>query len=122
MLQCSHYQLCPRGIFYSKDVEIIFTHGKIENFISTLDRITIRRVYKLFMHLEQLGHQIRMPFSKSIGDGLFELRLKGSIPIRIIYAFHGDTALILNIFIKKTWLIPHREIQYAQNILKEYLA
>lgn len=107
------------GIFY---MEIIYSHGKIEDFISNLDEMTVRRVYKLISRLEQLGGEIRMPYSKNIGDGLFELRLPGSVQVRIIYAFHGGTAVLLNIFIKKIWGIPRREIEYARNILKQYLA
>jgi len=103
-------------------MEIVYSHGKIKEFIDSLEPMIARRTYRLVSHLEQTGYGIRMPHSKIIGNGLFELRLQGSVHVRIIYAFHVDAAVLLNIFIKKTWLIPCREIEYAQDILIKYLA
>ena len=72
--------------------------------------------------LETLGNELRMPYSKSLGGGLFELRIIGQKHIRIIYAFHNNGAVLLNIFMKKRWSIPRKEIEYARNILKLYVA
>jgi phage-related protein len=80
------------------------------------------KVQNIIQMLETLNHELRMPYSKSLGKGLFELRITGPRHIRIIYTFHNNQILLLNIFMKKTWAIPRHEIEYAQNILKLYLA
>jgi phage-related protein len=103
-------------------MELIFSHSKIDAFISQLDNATASRVYKILSKLENCGNEIRMPDSKSLGGGLFELRVLGAKQIRILYVFHNKQGLILHIFEKKTWLIPKREIEYARNILKMYIA
>ncbi len=103
-------------------MEVNFSHNNIEEFILHLDNATAARVYKILSKLEAYGNKIRMPDSKSLGDGLFELRVLGAKQVRILYTFHHNQAVILHIFIKKTWGIPRRELEYARNVLKQYLA
>lgn len=103
-------------------MEIIYSHSKITEFIENLDMPLMARVQNIIQMLETLNYELKMPYSKSLGKGLFELRIMGSRQIRIIYAFHNNQAILLNIFIKKTWAIPRKEIEYARNILKLYLA
>jgi len=107
-------------VYYS--MEIIYSHEKIETFINSLDESTARRVFRLISRLEELGHKIRMPYSKNIESNLFELRLLGRVQVRIIYTYHDDHAVLLNIFIKKFWRIPRGEIEYAKEVLKRYIA
>lgn len=46
--------------------------------------------------LAEQGHQARMPLSRSLGDGLFELRLTlGPTARRITYRFTKDSRIIL---------------------------
>ncbi len=103
-------------------MEIIYSHSKITDFIESMDVSLVSDVQTVIDRLEALGHELKMPYSKSLGKGLFELRITGSIQIRIIYAFHSNHAVLLNIFTKKTWAIPRKELEYARNILKLYLA
>lgn len=72
--------------------------------------------------LVNLNYELRMPYSKSLGKGLFELRITSPRQTRIIYTFHNNQIILLNIFIKKTWAIPRYKIEYARNILKLFLA
>ena len=103
-------------------MEIIYSHSKITDFIENLNADIAFRVYNTIDMLEIEGNNLRMPHSKALGKGLFELRVIGSTHIRIIYVYHNGQALLLNIFFKKTWLIPKKEIEYAQNILIKFLA
>lgn len=67
------------------------------------------------------GPQLRMPHSKSFGDGLFELRPKGRSGIgRAFYCFLvGSRVFVLHAFIKKTQQTPVHEINLARKRMKE---
>ena len=103
-------------------MEIVFSHNKIEDFINKLDGALHLHVHQMIKRLEMHGHELRDPHSKSLKGGLFELRILGAKQIRIIYAFHNDKAVLLNIFVKKVWTIPRKEIEYARKILDLYIS
>ena len=103
-------------------MEIIFAQSKIEEFILKLDIHTISRIDQMIKRLETKGNELRMPHSKKLSKGLFELRIKGAEHIRIIYAYNNNQAVLLHIFSKKRWAIKRSDIEYAQNVLKQYLA
>jgi phage-related protein len=100
-------------------MEIIYWNEKVDDFINDLDRITSSRVRKTMTALEKFGHLLEMPDSKSLGKGLFELRTLGKNQIRILYVFHNNKAYIVHGFIKKTWKISTKDINYARRIQKE---
>ncbi len=100
-------------------MEIIYYNEKVIKFIKDLDLETMARIDKTREVLEKLGHLIDMPDSKSLGMGLFELRILGKKQVRILYVFKNNKAYILHGFVKKTWKIPYREIKYARKIQKE---
>ncbi|NLH18624.1 MAG: type II toxin-antitoxin system RelE/ParE family toxin [Thermotogaceae bacterium] len=64
--------------------------------------------------LESLGSEMREPFSKPIGSGLFKLSIQFSSNIvRILYFFfYGKRIVLTNEFIKKTNRTLQREIEY----------
>lgn len=70
-----------------------------EEITAWLDSLTLgewERVVVLVDRLAQLGSTARMPFSRSLGDGLFELRFTlGSTARRITYRFTKDGRIIL---------------------------
>jgi len=72
--------------------------------------------------LENLGTDIRMPYSKHIKDGLFELRIQQSNNIvRIFYFFFIEKQIILtNGFIKKTQKTPSIEIDRGLQYKADY--
>lgn len=82
-------------------------------------------IYADFLRLIQLmehhGADLRMPHSRAMGRGLFELRCKG--PEGIARAFYctivGHEIIILHGFIKKTQDTPERELATARRRLKE---
>ncbi len=86
----------------------------IDKFLDNLEKITRSKVSKILHMLIMIGSEIEMPYSKSLGVGLFELRISGKIPIRIIYCFHENCAVLLHIFIKKQDQIPKRELNLAK--------
>ena len=68
------------------------------------------------MMLERFGKDLGEPFSKHLGNGLYELRTRqGSNAVRILYFFNKSGQVILtNGFIKKTMKLPAREPERAE--------
>lgn len=84
----------------------------------------IRASYQhLMLLLADHGADLRLPHSRSMGGGLFELRAKGREGIgRAFYCFQVDQRIvILHGFIKKTQTTPDDQLTLARKRLKEVL-
>lgn len=70
--------------------------------------------------LEEFG-VLRLPHSRAMGDGLFELRPKGREGIaRVFYCtMIGKKIVLLHGFIKKTQKTPPNELKKAMRRMKE---
>ena len=88
----------------------------VEEFITSLDMKMQAKMIGLLELLEEKGNQLREPYSKSIDDGIFELRCKvGNNITRILYFFYYEGKIILtNGFVKKTQKTPAEEIKLAK--------
>jgi phage-related protein len=71
--------------------------------------------------LIEFGPHLRMPHSRAMGGGLFELRVRGREGIgRAFYCFVvGQRIVILHGFIKKTQETPEHELKIARKRMKE---
>ena len=71
--------------------------------------------------LAQYGPNLRMPHSRALGGGLFELRARGREGIgRACYCFLvGGRVVILHAFVKKSRETPDRELKIARKRMKE---
>ncbi len=71
--------------------------------------------------MEEHGADLRLPHSRAMGEGMFELRCKGKEGIgRAFYCtLAGQQVVILHSFIKKTQETPDRELKTARKRLKE---
>ena len=76
---------------------------------------------RLLELLMEYGTDLRLPHSRAIGSGLFELRPRGRSGIcRAFYCFMiGQRVVILHAFIKKTQETPDRELKTARKRLKD---
>jgi len=92
--------------------------SEIDKFILSLDAKTQARVLRYLELLERYGYKLRMPYSKSLHGGIFELRITGSKHIRVIYCFHKGIIYLLHAFVKKENKIPKKEIDLAIERLK----
>lgn len=70
--------------------------------------------------MEKQGADLRLPHSRAMGNGLYELRCKGNEGIgRVFYCtMVGRQIVILHSFIKKTQETPDRELKIARKRLK----
>jgi phage-related protein len=86
--------------------------------------VGIRASYaRLTELLEEFGLELRMPHSRAMGGGLFELRPRGREGIaRVFYCTKvGRKIIILHSFIKKTNETPKRELDIARRRRREVI-
>lgn len=87
-------------------------------FLTSLDVKMRAKMVGLLELLGEKGNQLREPYSKYLGDGIFEIRCNvGNNITRALYFFYHEGKIILtNGFVKKTQKTPPEEIERA----KEY--
>jgi len=100
-------------------MEIKFILPEIKRYIFSLEYNMPQRVFRVINLLEKFGNNLLMPYSRSLGKGLFELRIKGNKEIRIFYCFYKQQAVLLHIFTKKTKNIPIKELNIAKLRMKD---
>jgi phage-related protein len=78
------------------------------------------RIVELLM---EFGPNLRMPHSRAMGRGLFELRPRGREGVgRAFYCFAVcHRVVILHAFIKKTQDTPDQELRLARKRMREVL-
>ena len=69
----------------------------------------------------EFGPDLRMPHSRSLGGGLFELRPRGREGIgRALYCYLvGERVVVLHAFVKKTEATPEKDLRLARRRVKE---
>ena len=100
--------------FYNRKVKLqvlAFPEGILANFLHIAELI------------EEFGPKIGMPYTRSTGSGLFEIRAKGKEGIaRALYcSLTGKELVIVNAFIKKSQKTPRKELALARKRMKEVL-
>ena len=98
--------------YYSEEVE--------EQILALPDTLAARYVV-LTSRMIAGGANLGPPHTDSMGDGLFELRLKGAEGIARVFfcTLVGRRIIMLHSFVKKTPKTPKREIKVAQTRMKE---
>ena len=109
MFEVDYYEL-PNGI------------KPVEEFLDSLDVKMRTKALGSIEILATFGNTLREPYSKSMGDGLFELRIRFAKDItRIFYFFVVDNKIILTSgFIKKSLKSPQSEIKLAKKYKADY--
>lgn len=81
------------------------------------------KIFELISLLQSYGNQLRLPYSKHLDDGIFEIRAKSNKDItRILYFFyHKGRIIMTNGFTKKTQKTPSSEIALAKKYRAEFL-
>jgi phage-related protein len=84
--------------------------------------IGVRAVYaRITERMVAFGPNLGMPFTRSMGDSLFEIRAKGKEGIgRAFFCIVvGNEIVVLHAFIKKSDKTPLKELAIARRRLKE---
>lgn len=71
--------------------------------------------------LMEFGPDLRMPHSRAMGGGLFELRPRGREGIgRALYCYvTGRRVVVLHAFVKKSQTTPEHDLSIARKRMKE---
>ena len=93
-----------------------------EEFILSQDIKMQTKLFRLLELLELKGNELREPYSKSLSDGIFEIRaIQGNNITRVLYFFVVDKKIILtNGLVKKTQKTPENEIVLAKKYREDY--
>ena len=109
-------------------LEVIFYEDKngrvpVRDFLNSLDIKMRTKLALTIDKLEQFGYELREPYSKPLGDGIFELRAQAGRNIsRVLYFFVvNGKAVLTHGFIKKTQKTPKAEIERAVRYRDDYL-
>ena len=95
----------------------------VKEFLDETDLKMAAKIIQSIDLLKEYGPALREPYSKPIGNGIFELRSKaGSDISRVLYFFVvGRKIILTNGFIKKTQKTPLAQIKLAKKYREDYL-
>lgn len=101
--------------------EIIYFSSLVEKNILKLPNGLLARYLRLADLMIEFGPNLGMPHTKSMKDGLFELRLKSKEGIaRVLYCtMLKSRIVILHSFVKKSTKTPQKELKIAIKRMKE---
>jgi len=92
----------------------IVVQNSVEKLLESLTPPELAKALRTVDLLEEFGHELGLPHSRHMSDGLLELRVRGKREIRIFYCFHKNKVVLLYAFVKKTEQIPIRELERAR--------
>ncbi len=89
----------------------------VREFLTGLSKPAKPKVYAALAMLEQYGNLLKMPRSKPMGAGLYELRIAHSEgAIRILYCFRPERRIVLlHGFVKKTEQTSKGDLDVARS-------
>lgn len=101
--------------------KIVYYNDKVKQQVMSLPKGILADYLHITDLIENHGIDLKMPMSRPMGSGLFELRPKGSEGIgRVFYCTQvGQVLVILHSFVKKTNETPAAELEIAKRRLKE---
>ena len=103
------------------DYEIVYYSAAVQKQIVELPDTLAARYVVLTRRMVALGPNLGEPHTKALGNGLFELRLKGAEGIAQVFfcTLVGKRIVMLHTFVKKSERTPRREREIAETRMKE---
>ena len=103
-----------------RSVAEVELHDEVLDWIEELNEVEWQRTSVIVDRLAALGAAARMPLSRSLGDGLFELRFTlGPTARRITYRFTKDGRIVLLTTFRKQRNNERQEIDRARRAAAE---
>ncbi len=110
-------------------VEVIVfqeAEGKTPPLVEWLDGLPQKARIKCLVRLkrlEDLGHELRRPEADYLRDGIYELRASHQgVHYRMLYFFHGRSAVVLTHGVVKEREVPGKEIDRAIRAMQAFEA
>ena len=92
-------------------------HDEVTDWLATLTKEDWDRALIVIDRLVESGSAARMPFSRALGGGLFELRFTlGPTARRITYRFTRDNRIVLLTTFRKQRNNERAEVTRARNV------
>jgi phage-related protein len=93
----------------------------VREFIDGLSKGAQAKVLASLQMLREHGHRLRMPLSRAMGEGLYELRIPHPEgPFRVLYVYAaGRRIILLHAFVKRTQQTPPQELARARRRMRE---
>jgi putative addiction module killer protein len=88
----------------------------VERWLDSLDKVAFDAVSKELKLLARVGNELKMPHSRPLGAGLFELRER-KLGYRLYYCFHGKQIILLLAAGDKQ--SQENDIKYARKLLAQ---
>ena len=100
---------------------IVFFNTTVQQRLSTWPVGIYASFIRITEQIVESGPNLGMPYTKAMGQGLFEIRARGAEGIgRAFFCCVKDRkVVILHSFIKKTQTTPRKELEIAQRRMKE---
>ena len=100
---------------------IVFFNASVEERISAWPVGIYASFLRITEQIVMSGPNLGMPYTKAMGQGLFEVRARGAEGIgRAFFCCMKDgKVVVLHSFIKKTQTTPLKELQIANKRMKE---
>ena len=100
---------------------VTFFNDRVEADIRALPAGFVARFIRYAERMELFGPDLGMPHTRSMGGGLFELRIKAAEGIaRVFYCTVIDRRIVfLHSFVKKAEKTPPKELEIARRRMKE---
>lgn len=92
----------------------------VEEFINSLQSMTVAKLIRQIDLLEEFGPRLGMPNAKPLGGGLYELRVRGRQEVRILYIFvQRQKIYLLHGFLKKSQRISQKDLNIVYKRKRE---
>jgi hypothetical protein len=91
---------------------------EVDDFIESLQLVTQEAVQDSIDLLERDGFQLSMPDAKPLGNKLWELRVRTSPAVRILYGFRQGVPILLVGYVKQKSAIPRNILDRAKRIYR----
>lgn len=104
------------------EYRIEYFSKRVQEDILALPDTLAARYIVLTRRMVALGPNLGEPHTKTFGNGLFELRLKGAEGIAWVFfcTVIGKRIVMLHSFVKKSAKTPLKELEIAATRMKEY--
>ena len=88
----------------------------VYEFLQGLSKAAKPRVYAVLAMLAAEGNGLLMPHSRSLGEGLHEIRVRHAEgPFRVVYCFRpGRRVVLLHAFVKRSQETPKGDLDIAR--------